>query len=162
MLHCHLVRKVSHLQPVTFFRLFFGRNLGTVGAVALDSEGNVAYATSTGGIVNKMVGRVGDTPCIGSLGDEPRPRCPSPAGGFCLCSPPLSSFFTFFLFLVAVAEFLGAAVGLEGVIWGYCFAGAFVPRRHPAFPTLHVLGREMETGDAKAAPNLPLVPLSFL
>lgn len=43
-------------------------NLGTVGAVALDSEGNVAYATSTGGIVNKMVGRVGDTPCIGSGG----------------------------------------------------------------------------------------------
>lgn len=81
MLHCHLVGKVSHLQPVTFFRLFFGRNLGTVGAVALDSEGNVAYATSTGGIVNKMVGRVGDTPCIGSLGDEPRPRCPSPAAG---------------------------------------------------------------------------------
>ncbi|KAK2505554.1 hypothetical protein MC885_017778 [Smutsia gigantea] len=44
------------------------KNLGTVGAVALDSEGNVAYATSTGGLVNKMVGRVGDTPCIGSGG----------------------------------------------------------------------------------------------
>ncbi|XP_038420220.1 isoaspartyl peptidase/L-asparaginase isoform X4 [Canis lupus familiaris] len=44
------------------------KNLGTVGAVALDRKGNVAYATSTGGIVNKMVGRVGDTPCIGSGG----------------------------------------------------------------------------------------------
>ncbi|KAM7086788.1 isoaspartyl peptidase/L-asparaginase isoform 1-T2 [Molossus nigricans] len=44
------------------------QNLGTVGAVALDSKGDVAYATSTGGIVNKMVGRVGDTPCIGSGG----------------------------------------------------------------------------------------------
>lgn len=43
-------------------------SLGTVGAVALDCAGNVAYATSTGGIVNKMVGRVGDTPCIGSGG----------------------------------------------------------------------------------------------
>ncbi|XP_008571734.1 PREDICTED: isoaspartyl peptidase/L-asparaginase, partial [Galeopterus variegatus] len=43
-------------------------NLGTVGAVALDRKGNVAYATSTGGIINKMVGRVGDTPCIGSGG----------------------------------------------------------------------------------------------
>ncbi|KAM8816551.1 isoaspartyl peptidase/L-asparaginase [Rhynchonycteris naso] len=43
-------------------------SLGTVGAVALDSKGNVAYATSTGGIVNKMVGRVGDSPCIGSGG----------------------------------------------------------------------------------------------
>uniref|UniRef100_A0A2K5DU43 Uncharacterized protein n=1 Tax=Aotus nancymaae TaxID=37293 RepID=A0A2K5DU43_AOTNA len=41
------------------------KNLGTVGAVALDCKGNVAYATSTGGIVNKMVGRVGDSPCVG-------------------------------------------------------------------------------------------------
>ncbi|XDA87695.1 hypothetical protein R6Z07F_017374 [Ovis aries] len=43
-------------------------NLGTVGAVAVDCQGNLAYATSTGGIVNKMPGRVGDTPCIGSGG----------------------------------------------------------------------------------------------
>lgn len=33
--------------------------------MAVDSQGNVACATSTGGITNKMVGRVGDTPCIG-------------------------------------------------------------------------------------------------
>ncbi|KAM6157530.1 isoaspartyl peptidase/L-asparaginase [Rhynchocyon petersi] len=43
-------------------------NLGTVGAVALDCKGNVAYATSTGGIINKMAGRVGDSPCVGSGG----------------------------------------------------------------------------------------------
>ncbi|XP_029306361.1 isoaspartyl peptidase/L-asparaginase isoform X2 [Cottoperca gobio] len=42
--------------------------MGTVGAVAVDVEGNVACATSTGGILNKMEGRVGDTPCIGSGG----------------------------------------------------------------------------------------------
>lgn len=42
--------------------------MGTVGAVAVDSKGNVACATSTGGILNKMVGRVGDTPCIGCGG----------------------------------------------------------------------------------------------
>ncbi|XP_042357761.1 isoaspartyl peptidase/L-asparaginase isoform X2 [Plectropomus leopardus] len=42
--------------------------MGTVGAVAVDSEGNIACATSTGGILNKMEGRVGDTPCIGSGG----------------------------------------------------------------------------------------------
>uniref|UniRef100_A0A3B4A017 Isoaspartyl peptidase/L-asparaginase n=1 Tax=Periophthalmus magnuspinnatus TaxID=409849 RepID=A0A3B4A017_9GOBI len=36
----------------------------TVGAVAVDSTGNVACATSTGGIRNKMVGRVGDSPLI--------------------------------------------------------------------------------------------------
>ncbi|XP_030628114.1 isoaspartyl peptidase/L-asparaginase [Chanos chanos] len=40
----------------------------TVGAVALDSLGNVACATSTGGIRNKMVGRVGDSPIIGAGG----------------------------------------------------------------------------------------------
>ncbi|XP_053731661.1 isoaspartyl peptidase/L-asparaginase [Synchiropus splendidus] len=40
----------------------------TVGAVALDSAGNVACATSTGGIRNKMVGRVGDSPIIGCGG----------------------------------------------------------------------------------------------
>ncbi|XP_029031631.1 isoaspartyl peptidase/L-asparaginase isoform X2 [Betta splendens] len=42
--------------------------MGTVGAVAVDTEGNIACATSTGGMLNKMVGRVGDTPCIGSGG----------------------------------------------------------------------------------------------
>lgn len=39
----------------------------TVGAVAVDCAGNVACATSTGGIRNKMVGRVGDSPIIGTL-----------------------------------------------------------------------------------------------
>ncbi|XP_039594072.1 isoaspartyl peptidase/L-asparaginase isoform X2 [Polypterus senegalus] len=42
----------------------------TVGAVALDSEGNVACATSTGGICNKMVGRVGDSPIIGKSAED--------------------------------------------------------------------------------------------
>lgn len=41
--------------------------MGTVGAVAVDLEGNVACATSTGGMLNKMEGRVGDTPCVGEL-----------------------------------------------------------------------------------------------
>jgi L-asparaginase / beta-aspartyl-peptidase len=38
---------------------------GTVGAVALDSRGNVAAGTSTGGTPNKYPGRIGDTPLIG-------------------------------------------------------------------------------------------------
>ncbi len=38
---------------------------GTVGAVALDSSGFLAAATSTGGILNKYSGRVGDTPLVG-------------------------------------------------------------------------------------------------
>ncbi|XP_060782015.1 isoaspartyl peptidase/L-asparaginase isoform X2 [Neoarius graeffei] len=40
--------------------------MGTVGAVAVDVQGNLACATSTGGIINKMEGRVGDTPCVGA------------------------------------------------------------------------------------------------
>jgi beta-aspartyl-peptidase (threonine type) len=39
---------------------------GTVGAVALDSAGNLAAATSTGGTTNKRPGRVGDAPIIGA------------------------------------------------------------------------------------------------
>src|SRR5437764_2320267 len=39
---------------------------GTVGAVARDAQGNLAAATSTGGINNKLPGRVGDSPVIGA------------------------------------------------------------------------------------------------
>ena len=39
---------------------------GTVGAVARDRRGNLAAATSTGGLVNQLAGRVGDTPVIGA------------------------------------------------------------------------------------------------
>ncbi|HEY5690377.1 MAG TPA: isoaspartyl peptidase/L-asparaginase [Cyclobacteriaceae bacterium] len=39
---------------------------GTVGAVAKDKHGNLAAATSTGGMTNKSFGRVGDTPMIGA------------------------------------------------------------------------------------------------
>ena len=39
---------------------------GTVGAVAVDSQGNVAAATSTGGLTGKRWGRIGDSPIIGA------------------------------------------------------------------------------------------------
>ena len=39
---------------------------GTVGAVACDREGNIAAATSTGGMTNKRFGRIGDSPMIGA------------------------------------------------------------------------------------------------
>jgi beta-aspartyl-peptidase (threonine type) len=42
------------------------KGLGTVGALALDRAGHLAAATSTGGITNKLYGRVGDTPIIGA------------------------------------------------------------------------------------------------
>lgn len=41
------------------------KKFGTVGAVACDSDGNIAAATSTGGMTNKRFGRIGDTPMIG-------------------------------------------------------------------------------------------------
>lgn len=42
------------------------KKFGTVGAVACDSKGNLAAATSTGGMTNKKYGRIGDSPVIGA------------------------------------------------------------------------------------------------
>lgn len=42
------------------------KKYGTVGAVALDMHGNLAAATSTGGMTNKRFGRIGDSPIIGA------------------------------------------------------------------------------------------------
>lgn len=41
------------------------KKFGTVGAVACDKDGNLAAATSTGGMTNKKYGRIGDSPLIG-------------------------------------------------------------------------------------------------
>ncbi|MEO7673040.1 MAG: isoaspartyl peptidase/L-asparaginase [Pyrinomonadaceae bacterium] len=51
-------RRLSSEQPYNKF--------GTVGAVALDKNGNLSAGTSTGGITNKKYGRVGDAPIIGA------------------------------------------------------------------------------------------------
>jgi L-asparaginase / beta-aspartyl-peptidase len=53
-------RRVSDLMPMG------AGSQGTVGAVALDQHGNLAAATSTGGMTNKRQGRVGDSPIIGA------------------------------------------------------------------------------------------------
>tara|TARA_R100000750_G_scaffold17581_2_gene11598 strand:+ start:58786 stop:59781 length:996 start_codon:yes stop_codon:yes gene_type:complete len=45
---------------------FKDSKFGTVGAVALDKHGNLAAATSTGGMTNKKFGRIGDSPIIGA------------------------------------------------------------------------------------------------
>ena len=42
------------------------KKFGTVGAVACDQDGNIAAATSTGGMTNKKYGRIWDSPLIGS------------------------------------------------------------------------------------------------
>lgn len=45
--------------------LFKDKKFGTVGAVACDKDGDIAAATSTGGMTNKKYGRIGDSPLIG-------------------------------------------------------------------------------------------------
>lgn len=50
------------------------KHFGTVGAVALDTEGKLAAGTSTGGMTNKRYGRVGDSPIIGA-GTYANTRC---------------------------------------------------------------------------------------
>jgi beta-aspartyl-peptidase (threonine type) len=55
-------------KPVAILETPFYHNsrFGTVGAVALDMAGNLAAATSTGGMTNKKWGRIGDAPIIGA------------------------------------------------------------------------------------------------
>lgn len=55
---------------------------GTIGAIARDLDGNLAAATSTGGIVNKRMGRVGDSPIIGAGVYADNETCAVSATGF--------------------------------------------------------------------------------
>ncbi|TEW54312.1 isoaspartyl peptidase/L-asparaginase [Psychromonas sp. RZ22] len=55
---------------------------GTVGAVALDEKGNVAAATSTGGMTGKLPGRVGDSPVIGGGTFASNQTCAVSATGY--------------------------------------------------------------------------------
>jgi len=51
------------IQPINELEI---EKFGTVGCVALDAKGNLAAATSTGGLVNKRFQRIGDSPLIGA------------------------------------------------------------------------------------------------
>lgn len=55
---------LDHSAPTA--DLHDARRFGIVGAVALDAGGNLAAATSTGGMTNKRPGRIGDTPLVGA------------------------------------------------------------------------------------------------
>jgi beta-aspartyl-peptidase (threonine type) len=61
-----LERASPTIGPAAFDPRSGGTITGTVGAVALDGAGNLAAATSTGGMTNKRYGRVGDSPIIGA------------------------------------------------------------------------------------------------
>jgi len=58
--------KASDNPDATFLSETPDQWFSTVGAVALDRDGNLAAATSTGGMTNKQWGRVGDSPIIGA------------------------------------------------------------------------------------------------
>ncbi|RPD44591.1 isoaspartyl peptidase/L-asparaginase [Hymenobacter sediminis] len=54
------------MEPAAFPNEDPKKKMGTVGAVALDVHGNLAAATSTGGMTNKQYSRIGDSPIIGA------------------------------------------------------------------------------------------------
>jgi len=56
----------NHISSGEIAEFLTNRKFGTVGAVACDFMGNLAAATSTGGMTNKKFGRIGDTPIIGA------------------------------------------------------------------------------------------------
>ncbi|MGC1527583.1 MAG: isoaspartyl peptidase/L-asparaginase family protein [Phormidesmis sp.] len=58
------------------------QKLGTVGAACRDAQGNLAAATSTGGLVNKRWGRVGDTPVVGAGVFADNDTCAASATGY--------------------------------------------------------------------------------
>lgn len=64
-LHIEHLKSQEHLTEEEKESKKFGE-VGTVGAVAIDIHGNVAAATTTGGMTGKVPGRIGDTPQIGS------------------------------------------------------------------------------------------------
>ena len=60
------LKRLRKAKQKTASKTIVQDKIGTVGAVALDKNGNIAAGTSTGGMTNKMPGRVGDSPIIGS------------------------------------------------------------------------------------------------
>ena len=62
----NILVKEEGLKPEASAAFPEDKKFGTVGAVAVDKNGNLAAATSTGGMTNKQFGRVGDVPIIGA------------------------------------------------------------------------------------------------
>lgn len=56
----------NYYEQMTATQRLDENRFGTVGAVALDKDGNLAAGTSTGGMTNKKFGRIGDAPIIGA------------------------------------------------------------------------------------------------
>lgn len=58
--------QLDHTSYLIKNELIDDHKFGTVGAVAIDKDGNIAAGTSTGGMTNKKYGRIGDVPLIGA------------------------------------------------------------------------------------------------
>jgi beta-aspartyl-peptidase (threonine type) len=61
-----ITRPPKPVHPLLVKYQFDEKKLGTVGAVAIDQQGNITAGTSTGGMTNKRFGRIGDAPVIGA------------------------------------------------------------------------------------------------
>ena len=94
---------------------------GTVGCVALDKEGAICVATSTGGLTNKLAGRIGDTPTVGAgFWAEEWPYTPPP--------PPLSQ---------AMPPTAGSLLsGLQRLFGGDCIPALTLPGSYQRLTTL--------------------------
>jgi L-asparaginase len=132
---------------------------GTVGAVALDSEGCVCAATSTGGITNKLPGRIGDTPTIGAgfFAEQwetvESPAIYSPAPLFQLssllhgCLPGLAQYMGHVAYTPSRQQIGYRAVGMSGTGNGDSFLRVAAVRtaaamaRFATHPTLPFSGR---------------------
>uniref|UniRef100_UPI003AACDF86 isoaspartyl peptidase/L-asparaginase-like n=1 Tax=Centroberyx gerrardi TaxID=166262 RepID=UPI003AACDF86 len=129
--------------------------MGTVGAVAVDVEGNIACATSTGGMPDKMEGRVGDTACIGcgAYADNTVGAVSSTGHGEAIMKVTLSRLILFHMEQgqsAEVASDLGLATmksrvgGLGGVVtvdpqgrWAACISGQQMSWAAAQKDTLH-------------------------
>jgi beta-aspartyl-peptidase (threonine type) len=75
-------QKIKHDLKFRTKQPFEPKPMGTVGAVAMDKQGNFASATSTGGTPRKLPGRVGDSPIIGAGGYADNKKGAVSATGF--------------------------------------------------------------------------------
>jgi len=91
---------------------------GTIGAIARDPEGNLAAATSTGGIVNKRMGRVGDSPIIGAGVYADNETCAVSATGFGedFMRSVISKTISDFMYMKAMDATQATAAGIEYLV----------------------------------------------
>jgi beta-aspartyl-peptidase (threonine type) len=91
---------------------------GTIGAIARDPKGNLAAATSTGGIVNKRMGRVGDSPIIGAGVYADNETCAVSATGFGedFMRSVISKTISDFMFMQAMDATQATAAGIDYLV----------------------------------------------